>query len=139
WAGAWAQALNELNRALAQDLAEPLRIGIGIHSGPVIVGEMGYGRARTLTAIGDAVNTASRLESASKEFHAQLMVSDDVARRAGVDLSDFERHEIEVRGRTTALPIWVIPNATDLVPVLTHDTAVSASASAAMLPRPPLT
>jgi adenylate cyclase len=135
---AMAQALEVLNQALAQDLSEPLRIGIGIHSGPVIVGQMGYGHARTLTAIGDAVNTASRLESASKEFHAQLMVSDDVARRAGVDLSSFERHEIEVRGRTTALPIWVIPSATDLVPVLTHETALSASAAPAMLPRPPL-
>jgi adenylate cyclase len=136
---AMAQALEVLNQALAQDLAEPLRIGIGIHSGPVIVGQMGYGHARTLTAIGDAVNTASRLESASKEFHAQLMVSDDVARRAGVDLSSFERHEIEVRGRTTALPIWVIPSATDLVPVLTHETALSASGSSpASLPRPPL-
>jgi adenylate cyclase len=135
---AMAQALDELNRALAQDLAEPLRIGIGIHSGPVIVGEMGYGRARTLTAIGDAVNTASRLESASKEFHAQLMVSDDVAKRAGVNLSTFDRHEIEVRGRTTALPIWVIPSALELLPVLTHDTALSASAGTS-LPRPPLT
>lgn len=141
---AMAQALDELNQALAQDLAEPLRIGIGIHAGPVIVGEMGYGRARTLTAIGDAVNTASRLESSSKEFHAQLIVSDDVARRAGVDVSGFERHEIEVRGRTTAMPIWVIPSATDLVSVLTHDTALGASTSVGTntnpaLPRPPLT
>jgi adenylate cyclase len=135
---AMAQALDELNRALATDLPEPLRIGIGIHTGPVIVGEMGYGRARTLTAIGDAVNTASRLESASKEFHAQLMVSDDVARRAGVNLSSFERHEIEVRGRTTALPIWVIPSALDLVSVLTHETALSASGGSTV-PRPPLT
>jgi adenylate cyclase len=134
---AMAQALDELNRVLAQDLAEPLRIGIGIHVGPVIVGEMGYGRARTLTAIGDAVNTASRLESASKEFHAQLMVSDDVATRAGVHLGQFERHEIEVRGRTTLLPIWVIPSALDLIPALTHETALSASGSGS-LPRPPL-
>jgi adenylate cyclase len=136
---AMAQALDELNRALATDLTEPLRIGIGVHMGPVIVGEMGYGHARTLTAIGDAVNTASRLESASKEFHAQLMVSDDVAKQAGVNLSGFERHEIEVRGRTTALPIWVIPSALDLVNVLTHETALSVSGGASTLPRPPLT
>ena len=137
---AMANALNELNRALAQDLPDPLRIGIGIHVGPVIVGEMGYGRARTLTAIGDAVNTASRLESSTKEFHAQLMVSEDVANRAGVSLAQFERHEIEVRGRTTALPIRVIPSALDLIPVLTHETALGASGSAAVggMPRPPV-
>jgi adenylate cyclase len=137
---AMATALDELNRALAQDLPDPLRIGIGIHVGPVIVGEMGYGRARTLTAIGDAVNTASRLESSTKEYHAQLMVSEDVAGYAGVSLEQFDRHEIEVRGRTTALPIRVIPSALDLIPVLNHDTALGASASAttSSLPRPPM-
>ena len=65
--------LDELNVALRAELAEPLRIGIGIHAGPVIVGEMGYGGATTITAIGDAVNTASRLESLTKEFGVQLM------------------------------------------------------------------
>jgi len=47
--------LVELNRSLGPELNEPLRIGIGIHAGPAIVGEMGYARATTLTAIGDAV------------------------------------------------------------------------------------
>jgi adenylate cyclase len=138
---AMATALDELNRVLVQDLPDPLRIGIGIHVGPVIVGEMGYGRARTLTAIGDAVNTASRLESSTKELHAQLIVSEDVANYAGVSLGQFARHEIEVRGRTTALPIRVIPSALDLIPNLTHDTALgmsSASSAAGSIPRPPL-
>ena len=54
--------LSEINTALAHDLPEPLRIGIGIHAGPAIIGEMGYGHATGLTAIGDAVNAASRLE-----------------------------------------------------------------------------
>ena len=136
---AMAHGLDELNRVLAQDLAEPLRIGIGIHVGHVIVGEMGYGRARTLTALGDAVNTASRLESSSKEYHAQLIVSEDLAIRAGVDMSRFERHEMTVRGRTTPMGIFVVPSALDLIPVLTHDTALgAATASAVALPRPPL-
>jgi class 3 adenylate cyclase len=85
---AMAQALDELNRALVQDLRDPLRIGIGIHVGQAIVGEMGYGRTRALTAIGDAVNTASRLESSSKDFKAQLTVSEDVAIHAGVNLAN---------------------------------------------------
>jgi adenylate cyclase len=134
---AMAHALDELNRVLAQDLPDPLRIGIGVHVGPVIVGEMGYGRARTLTAIGDAVNTASRLESSSKEYHAQLIVSEDLAMRAGVDLSRFERHEMTVRGRTTPMGIYVVPSALDLVPILTHETALATS-STASLPRPPI-
>ena len=50
-------------------------MGIGIHAGPVIVGEMGYGHATSLTAIGDAVNTASRLEALTKELGVQLVFS----------------------------------------------------------------
>jgi adenylate cyclase len=124
---AMARALEELNRTLANDLQEPLRIGIGIHAGPVIVGEMGHGRATSLTAIGDAVNTASRLESMNKEFKSQLIVSEVVATRAGVDLSAFPRHEIEVRGRTTAMPIRVIERATDLAPLLGGERTVAPS------------
>ena len=78
-ARAMAERLDDLNRALANDLEAPLRIGIGIHVGPVIVGEMGYGSATSVTAIGDAVNTASRLEAMTKEFGAQLVISDPVA------------------------------------------------------------
>ncbi|MCC7370553.1 MAG: adenylate/guanylate cyclase domain-containing protein [Chloroflexi bacterium] len=138
---AMAQALDELNRVLAQDLAEPLRIGIGIHVGHVIVGEMGYGRARTLTALGDAVNTASRLESASKEYKAQLIVSEDLSLRAGIDLSGFVRDEMTVRGRTTPMGIFVVPSALDLIPILTHDTALASSSvgpASSGLPRPPV-
>jgi adenylate cyclase len=112
------QALEGLNQTLANELREPLRIGIGIHTGPVIVGEMGYGRANTLTAIGDPVNTASRLETASKEYASQLVVSQEVAERAGLDLSAFPSHQIAIRGRTTALTIYAIAEATQLEPVL---------------------
>jgi len=96
-ARAMAERLDELNRALAHDLDRPLRIGIGIHVGPVIIGEMGYGRASGVTAIGDAVNTASRLETLTKQFACQLVVSEAVADLASLDLSAFPRHEIEVR------------------------------------------
>ena len=48
-------------------------MGIGIHSGNVIFGKMGYKHAKNLTAVGDAVNTASRLESLTKEFKCQLI------------------------------------------------------------------
>lgn len=69
-AGLMTESLVQLNDALAGELAAPLRMGIGIHSGHAIVGEMGYGGSVAVTAVGDTVNTASRLEGLTKEFGA---------------------------------------------------------------------
>ncbi|MGE0256506.1 MAG: adenylate/guanylate cyclase domain-containing protein [Alphaproteobacteria bacterium] len=113
-ARAMAAGLDDLNRLLAHDLPEPLRIGIGIHAGPAIVGEMGYGAAVSLTAIGDTVNTASRLETMTKEFSAQLVVSAHVAELAGVDLSGQPVREVAVRGREAALVVHVVADAASL-------------------------
>ncbi|MEX1110051.1 MAG: adenylate/guanylate cyclase domain-containing protein [Dongiaceae bacterium] len=106
-----ARNLEEVNRLLAHDLDEPLRIGIGIHAGAAIVGEMGYGRAISLTAVGDAVNTASRLETLTKEFSCQLVLSDAVAHAAGMAFADASRHELTLRGRANPLTVIAIENA----------------------------
>jgi adenylate cyclase len=100
-----SERLVELNRALEHDLDAPLRIGIGLHFGPTIVGEIGYGKAISLTAVGDAVNIASRLETATKEYACELVVSEDLVERAGVDLGEFPRHEIAIRGRQQPLAV----------------------------------
>jgi adenylate cyclase len=113
-AKAMADALELLNRELAPELAEPLRIGIGIHTGSAIVGELGYGPATALTAIGDAVNMASRLEAKSAELGVQLVLSAAVEESAGVDLSAFARKEVPVRGRDETVTVRVVPSARDL-------------------------
>ena len=59
-------------------------MGIGVHLGPAILGEMGMAAADSLTAIGDTVNVASRLEALTKEFGCQLVVSERVIERAGI-------------------------------------------------------
>jgi adenylate cyclase len=112
-----AQALDDLNEALSGDLDQPLRIGMGLHSGPTIVGEMGYARATQLTAIGDTVNTASRLETLTKEFAVELVVSQELLDRAGVDLAAYERHEVEIRGRQERLVVRAVKHALDLTPM----------------------
>jgi len=109
-----SERLEELNRSLHGELDQPLRIGIGIHIGPTIVGEMGYGSAVAMTAIGDAVNTASRLETLTKTYGCQLVVSEETVLRAGLDLSAFPRYEIEIRGKRDMLSVRTVASASDL-------------------------
>jgi len=112
--------LGELNLSLQAELDQPLRIGIGIHCGPVIIGEMGYGNAAAITAIGDPVNTASRLEGLTKEYECELVVSEEMVTRAGLDLTAFPRHEIEIRGKRKTLAIRTLDSAAEL-PVASAD------------------
>ena len=112
-----SERMQSLNAALIHDHAEPLRIGIGIHTGPAIVGEMGYGKAVSITAVGDSVNTASRIEGLTKTYACELVISEAVALRAGLDLGDAPRHEIEIRGRVERLVVRTFASARDL-PVL---------------------
>lgn len=109
-----ALALDDLNEALSGDLDLPLRIGIGLHAGLAIVGEMGYERAAQITAIGDTVNTASRLESLTKEFGVELVVSQELLDTAGISLVDAPRHDVDIRGRQGRLVVRAIGRATEL-------------------------
>ncbi len=109
-----AERMQSLNRALIHDLPEPLRIGIGIHTGPAIVGEMGYGTSVSITAVGDCVNTASRMEALTKTYACELVISEAVAARAGIDLGAAPSHEIEIRGRVARLVVRTFASARDL-------------------------
>jgi len=109
-----SERLPELNASLRAELDRPLRIGIGIHCGPTIVGEMGYGNAAAITAIGDAVNTASRLESLTRNFACELVVSEETVSRAGLDLSAFPQREIEIRGKREMLAVRTLVSAAEL-------------------------
>ena len=107
-ARAMVEAVGALSRELASDLPAPLRIGIGVHAGPAVVGQMGWGQSFYLTAVGDTVHVAARLEQATKDYDAELVVSEDVARHAGVDLSGFPRHDLAVRNRAGRVDIRVV-------------------------------
>lgn len=106
--------LAALNRELAGELGEPLRIGIGLHAGPAIVGELGYGRSAHLTAIGDTVNVASRLEALTKELGVELVVSEDLLARAGCPLESAEPRLVELRGRRDGLAVRLVASAAAL-------------------------
>ncbi|MFD2263043.1 adenylate/guanylate cyclase domain-containing protein [Lacibacterium aquatile] len=107
-ARAMLERLKVLNADLAHDLPSPLRMGIGIHQGLCIVGDMGYGTAYGLSAVGDTVNTASRLEGLTKDYSACLVFSQAVAARSGVDTSGLRHDAITPRGRKTELGIHIV-------------------------------
>jgi adenylate cyclase len=107
--------VSALSQSLAEELAEPLKIGVGIHCGPAIVGRMGYGATVHLTAIGDTVNVASRLQDLTKQYSCQLVISEQVAEQAGLVVSAFPRHELTVRNRREALAIFVVEDVEALV------------------------
>jgi len=106
--------LTALNRQYASEFEKPLKIAMSLHAGPAIVGEMGYGQATGLTAVGDTINAASRLEGLAKELDAELVISHDIAVRAGLDLSDRERRTVPIRGRAAPLDSWIIPQMGEL-------------------------
>ena len=113
-AQAMVEAIAELSAAMAAELSEPLRIGVGIHTGPAVVGRMGYGSTVYLTAVGDTVHVASRLQDLTKDYQAQVVISEQVGRRADVDVSMFLRYEITVRNRREPLAIRVIDDVSAL-------------------------
>lgn len=107
-----------LNLRLAHELAAPLRIGIGVHAGMAIVGSMGPPAAPIVSAIGDTINSAARLESLTKDYGCTLIVSLDTLRFAGIPPPDVGVQRVEVRGRAGQLDVLPIEDpATLLVPV----------------------
>ena len=109
-----SRSIQLLNKELAADLPEPLRIAIGIHAGSAIVGQMGWGEATGLTAIGDSVNVASRLETFSKELNVELAISAEVARHSLIDQASWTHHEIQVRGRADPIIVHALAMASDV-------------------------
>jgi len=103
--------LEQLNRHLKTELSQPLRIGIGIHFSEAIVGAMGPPRSQIVTAIGDTVNTAARLESLTKEFNCSIVLSRRAAEAAGLDLSGHTLHQCTVKGRTGTVEFYALETA----------------------------
>jgi adenylate cyclase len=107
-------ALDHINAKMEPELGKPLKVGIGIDAGTLLLGRIGYGPNVDLTVIGSAVNVASRLETIAKEKGVQIVISREVARQAGwvpsVDLIS----TVNLRGVSEPLEVVAIGRGRDL-------------------------
>jgi adenylate cyclase len=105
-----AANVEELNRFLKHDLREPIRFGIGIHGGEVIVGDIGYRDHMVFTALGDAVNVAARLQDTTKSLGCEAIISEEVVATAGLAADGLPRQQVEIRGRNEPMTVRAVSN-----------------------------
>lgn len=102
---ACARDMRTAIRMLQKELTEPIAIGIGVNTGEAVVGNMGSDTRFDYSAIGDAVNTAARLESATKEAGVDLLIGEST--RTKVPEATFCK-KMYVKGKKNALKVYTI-------------------------------
>jgi len=106
---AW-RMIEELKRLndgwVGQAKREHLNFGIGINLEEAVVGRIGHPRRQEFTVMGDAVNLAARLESATKQYHQTILVGENIHEHAK-ELFDFRlADKMQVKGKTFGVPVY---------------------------------
>ena len=104
---AMQQALAELNRERVRRGDAALHMAIGVHTGPVVVGDVGAVRRREYTVIGDTVNVAARLVELAKTEGAPVLASEATRSAAGDAVPFGAPHPVLLRGRAESLAVYV--------------------------------
>jgi adenylate cyclase len=121
--------VDELNQFLSHDLREPIRFGIGIHGGEVIIGDIGYRDHMVFTALGDAVNVAARLQDMTKSLTCEVIISEEVRIAGGLAADALPPQEVTIRGRSEPMIVHVVGDARTLS-ALVNDVQIAAAAVA---------
>ena len=121
-----ATHIDELNELLSHDLRQPIRFGIGIHGGEVIIGDIGYRDHIVFTALGDAVNVAARLQDMTKTLACEAIVSEEVRRTAGLADDALPQQEVAIRGRDEPMAVRVVADARELSALVEGSARVAA-------------
>jgi adenylate cyclase len=95
-----------LQSGLVDDHGRPVKVRIGINSGDMLVGNIGSEFRLNYTVIGDAVNVASRLEAANKEYGTEIIIGEETRRLAGDRIHVRELDRLVVYGRAGGLAIY---------------------------------
>ncbi len=121
-----AANIDELNQLLSHDLHQPIRFGIGIHGGEVIIGDIGYRDHIVFTALGDAVNVAARLQDMTKTLACEAIVSDEVRRTAGLADDSLPQQDVAIRGRDEPMAVRLVADARELSALVDRGARVAA-------------
>ena len=98
--------LADLNARRARDGKDPLRNGIGIHSGTVLAGNIGSYERLTYALVGDAVNLASRIQGLNKELGTDLLLSDATRRKLTRDVKLEALPAARVKGKSVEVSVY---------------------------------
>ena len=107
--------LKELNDELESEGLMPIKIGIGINTGEVVVGNMGSNNRFDYSILGDAANLASRLEGQSKGYGVTIILGEETADAVQHELFSVELDSIAVKGKKDAVRIFTVLGNNDWV------------------------
>jgi adenylate cyclase len=96
--------MSELDRLISAGDVSLTRIGIALHAGPAIIGNVGSADRKEYTVIGDVVNVAFRIEALNKEFGSTLLISEPVRCHAGIEAEPMA--PITLRGRREPVVVF---------------------------------
>ncbi len=111
-----------------------LRMGVGINTGECVVGNMGSTRRFDYSCLGDAVNLASRLEGASKNYGVALLLGEETAKQVAAAYRVVELDRIIVKGRTVPSPIFTVADDADGLGLAAHKSFLDAKYDRTLTP-----
>ncbi len=130
----FVQKVGELKGLWAAQGLPELEIGVGINTGPMIVGNMGSDLRFNYTVMGDAVNLASRLEGLNKDYQTSILISESTYHSVRSQVTARKLGRAQVRGKQVPVPIYELrslgmPSATDRTAIEDFERGVDALAS----------